>query len=237
MAHLRHRRQPLHRTARVHRVATPAEATGHLPLRQTLPPQLYARVEALKARYDPNDDKLETMRPMLAARQLTTRVFDAAGLALHNEVQETVLQLARAQDVRVRQDKLHDRRSGRRAQGRQRDPARQRGRLPRVGGDAARDRHRADAGARAAPGRWATSIRCASSRTPTTAPPASPPSPPPSGYARSSPGPQDDWLIAGRGQPASTTAARSRCSRWIGCSASTARSRRCAPRAYSVEGP
>ena len=46
------------------------------------------------------------MRPMLAARQLLARVFDAAGLAQHNEVQETVLQLARAQGVRVHQDKL-----------------------------------------------------------------------------------------------------------------------------------
>jgi len=78
----------------------------HLPLRQTLPPPLYARVEALKARYDPHDDKLESMRPMFAARQLVTRVFDASGLALHNEVQETVLELARAQHVRVRQNKL-----------------------------------------------------------------------------------------------------------------------------------
>jgi len=78
----------------------------HLPLRQALPPPLYARVEALKARYDPHDDKLETMRPMFAARQLTTRVFDAAGLAVHNEVQQSVLELARAQRVRVRQNKL-----------------------------------------------------------------------------------------------------------------------------------
>jgi uncharacterized protein YbaP (TraB family) len=78
----------------------------NLPLQQSLPPQLYARVEALKARYDPKDSKLEHMRPMLAARQLLSRVFDAAGLALHNEVQETVLQLAREQGVRVHQDKL-----------------------------------------------------------------------------------------------------------------------------------
>jgi uncharacterized protein YbaP (TraB family) len=82
------------------------KAPDHLPLRQTLPPALYARVEALKARYDPHDDKLESMRPMFAARQLVTRVFDASGLALHNEVQETVLALARAQHVRVRQNKL-----------------------------------------------------------------------------------------------------------------------------------
>ena len=78
----------------------------HLPLRQTLPPALYARVEALKARYDAHDDKLENMRPMFAAGQLLTRVFDAAGLARHNEVQEKVLALARAQNVRVRQNKL-----------------------------------------------------------------------------------------------------------------------------------
>jgi len=78
----------------------------HMPLRQALPPQLYARVEALQARYDPHDKKLEQMRPMLAARQLLTRVLDASGLALHNEVQETVLKLAREQGVRVHQDKL-----------------------------------------------------------------------------------------------------------------------------------
>jgi uncharacterized protein YbaP (TraB family) len=78
----------------------------NLPLRQTLPAPLYQRVEALKARYDPKDAKLENMRPMLAGRQLVARVFDAAGLAQHNEVQESVLQLAREQGVRVHQDKL-----------------------------------------------------------------------------------------------------------------------------------
>jgi uncharacterized protein YbaP (TraB family) len=55
-----------------------------LPLRETLPPQLYARVEALEARYDPHDSHLEELRPMLAAERLTTRVLDASGLALHN---------------------------------------------------------------------------------------------------------------------------------------------------------
>ena len=78
----------------------------NLPLNKTLPPQLYARVQALQARYDPHDKKLEQMRPMLAARQLLTRVFDASGLAVHNEVQETVLRLAREQGVSVHQDKL-----------------------------------------------------------------------------------------------------------------------------------
>lgn len=77
-----------------------------LPLRETLPPALYARVAALKARYDPHDPHLEELRPMLAAERLMTKVLDASGLALHNEVQKTVLELARAQGVRIRQDKL-----------------------------------------------------------------------------------------------------------------------------------
>jgi uncharacterized protein YbaP (TraB family) len=78
----------------------------HLPLRETLPPQLYARVALLKTRYLPRDSKLEQMRPMLAARELLTRVFDAAGLATRNEVQQEVLTLARQQGVRIHQDKL-----------------------------------------------------------------------------------------------------------------------------------
>jgi uncharacterized protein YbaP (TraB family) len=78
----------------------------HLPLREVLPPELYARVSALKARYDPHDTALEQMRPMFAARALLTRGFDASGLALRNEVQQEVLRLASRAGVRVHQDKL-----------------------------------------------------------------------------------------------------------------------------------
>src|SRR5579864_6269615 len=56
----------------------------NLPLSQSLPPQLYTRVEALRVRYAPHDNKLEQMRPMLAARELLNRVLDAAGLAVRN---------------------------------------------------------------------------------------------------------------------------------------------------------
>ena len=65
-----------------------------MPLREVLPPPLYARVEALKLRWMPHDNKLEQMRPMVAARELLTRVLDAAGLAIHTEVQKEVLRLA-----------------------------------------------------------------------------------------------------------------------------------------------
>ncbi|HXY76341.1 MAG TPA: TraB/GumN family protein [Steroidobacteraceae bacterium] len=78
----------------------------HMTLKQSLPAPLYARVESLKARYLPQDSALEEMRPMIAARELLTKVFDATGLALHNEVQAEVLTLARSAGVRVRQDKL-----------------------------------------------------------------------------------------------------------------------------------
>ena len=78
----------------------------NLPLSESLPPRLYARVEALRMRYAPHDNKIEQMRPMLAARELLTHVLDAAGLALRNEVQQEVLTLAARHGVRVHQDKL-----------------------------------------------------------------------------------------------------------------------------------
>ena len=78
----------------------------NLPLRESLPPHLYARVEALRIRYAPHDNKIEQMRPMLAARELLTHVLDAAGLAVHNEVQQEVLRLAARHGVRVHQNKL-----------------------------------------------------------------------------------------------------------------------------------
>ena len=78
----------------------------NLPLSQSLPAPLYARVEALRIRYAPHDNKIEQMRPMLAARELLNRVLDAAGLAVRNEVQQEVLNLAARHGVRVHQDKL-----------------------------------------------------------------------------------------------------------------------------------
>ena len=78
----------------------------NLPLSQSLPRPLYARVEALRIRYAPHDNKIEQMRPMLAARELLNRVLDAAGLAVRNEVQQEVLNLAARHGVRVLLDKL-----------------------------------------------------------------------------------------------------------------------------------
>ena len=66
-----------------------------MDLRQVLPPALYARFSALKARYAPKDSKLDELRPAFAAERLLDEALDATGLTVHNEVQQTVLRLAR----------------------------------------------------------------------------------------------------------------------------------------------
>jgi uncharacterized protein YbaP (TraB family) len=75
-------------------------------LRQVLPPALYARFAALKERYAPKDSRLNELRPAFAAERLLDEALDASGLTMHNEVQQTVLKLARKQGVRIHQDKL-----------------------------------------------------------------------------------------------------------------------------------
>jgi uncharacterized protein YbaP (TraB family) len=75
-------------------------------LQEVLPPPLYARFSALKARYAPKDNKLNELRPMVAAERLLEEALDASGLTMHNEVQRTVLKLARKQNVKIHQDKL-----------------------------------------------------------------------------------------------------------------------------------
>jgi uncharacterized protein YbaP (TraB family) len=78
----------------------------HLPLRAVLPPDLYARFSALKLRFAPNDRRIEELRPILAARRLYDDALSASDLTPRNDIQRTVLDLARRQSVPVRQDKL-----------------------------------------------------------------------------------------------------------------------------------
>jgi uncharacterized protein YbaP (TraB family) len=75
-------------------------------LHEVLPPQLYTRFAALKARYAPKDSKLDELRPGFAAQRLLDEALDASGLTIRNEVQRTVLKLARQHGVKIHQDKL-----------------------------------------------------------------------------------------------------------------------------------
>lgn len=82
------------------------KSPDHTRLQEQLPPQLYARFSALKARYAPRDNKLEELRPMLAGGKLLDDVLDVSGLTMRNEVQQTVLRLASKQGVKVHQTKM-----------------------------------------------------------------------------------------------------------------------------------
>jgi uncharacterized protein YbaP (TraB family) len=77
-----------------------------MDLQQVLPPDLYRRFSALKARYDPKDSHLDELRPGFAAERLLDAALEATGLTMHNEVQQTVLKLARSRGVQIHQDKL-----------------------------------------------------------------------------------------------------------------------------------
>ena len=77
-----------------------------MDLQQVLPPDLYKRFSALKERYAPRDSRLNELRPAFAAERLLDEALEASGLTMHNEVQQTVLKLARKQGVKVHQDKL-----------------------------------------------------------------------------------------------------------------------------------
>jgi uncharacterized protein YbaP (TraB family) len=82
------------------------KSPDHMKLQEQLPPPLYARFSALKARYAPKDSKLEELRPMLAGGRLLDDALNVSGLTMRNEVQKEVLKLASKQGVKVHQTKL-----------------------------------------------------------------------------------------------------------------------------------
>ncbi|MFZ0499035.1 MAG: TraB/GumN family protein [Steroidobacteraceae bacterium] len=79
---------------------------GHVPLQAVLPPALYARFSALKLRFAPRDHRIEQLRPILAARRLYDDALGASDLTPHNDIQQTVLRLARQESVPIHRDKL-----------------------------------------------------------------------------------------------------------------------------------
>jgi uncharacterized protein YbaP (TraB family) len=76
------------------------------PLKAVLPPALYARFSALKLRFAPHDRRIEQLRPIIAARRLYDEALTASDLTPRNDIQRTVLDLARRQNVPIHQDKL-----------------------------------------------------------------------------------------------------------------------------------
>src|SRR5580698_3884296 len=75
-------------------------------LKDTLAPALYARVMALSARYDAGDHRIERLKPVFAALRLYRQALNSAHLAPGDQAEATVLKLARAQKVPIRQEKV-----------------------------------------------------------------------------------------------------------------------------------
>jgi len=82
------------------------KSPDHMKLQEQLPPPLYERFSALRARYAPKDTKLEELRPMLAGGRLLDDALNVSGLTMRNEVQKEVLKLASKQGVKVHQTKM-----------------------------------------------------------------------------------------------------------------------------------
>lgn len=79
---------------------------NHLPLKAVVPPALYERFSALKLRFAPNDQRIERLRPILAARRLYDEALAASDLTSRNDIQRTVLELASQEHVAIHRDKL-----------------------------------------------------------------------------------------------------------------------------------
>ena len=79
---------------------------GGTRLRDWLQAPLYGRFETLKERYDAHDGRIEKLRPPFAALRLYRRALDAAGLTRRDEIERTVLGLARRRHIPITHARL-----------------------------------------------------------------------------------------------------------------------------------
>jgi uncharacterized protein YbaP (TraB family) len=70
-------------------------------LKDLLSPQLYARWEALKAKYIGHDSGVERLRPMVAANELYGKALAKSGLARNGMIWERVRSAAKKDNVRI----------------------------------------------------------------------------------------------------------------------------------------
>jgi uncharacterized protein YbaP (TraB family) len=67
---------------------------GGATLQQILPPQIYARWEAIKPYYFGDDRSVESWRPIVVALKLYQKALDKSGLTAKNDINKAVLKLA-----------------------------------------------------------------------------------------------------------------------------------------------
>ncbi len=75
---------------------------GDASLAEVLPAPLYARFDALRAKYARRDRKLDGLRPVFAAGRLFDAAVDRVGLTMENDVHERVIRLAKKRDLPIR---------------------------------------------------------------------------------------------------------------------------------------
>ena len=79
---------------------------GKETLKDWLPPGLYARLNALKARYKVSDNDIDKLTPVLAATRLYARALDISKLSSGDGIERSVIRLARKHNVQVTQTQL-----------------------------------------------------------------------------------------------------------------------------------
>jgi uncharacterized protein YbaP (TraB family) len=82
------------------------KSPDRLKLNVWLPAPLYARFEALKARFDAGDSSIEELRPSFAALRLYEHAVEAAGLTARDEVEQSVVKLAKRRRIPIRRSEL-----------------------------------------------------------------------------------------------------------------------------------
>jgi uncharacterized protein YbaP (TraB family) len=75
-------------------------------LAEVLPPDLYARFDALRTRYVPGDDGMLELRPLLAAGELWNAALKKSGLTLRIDIDDQVRRLAKQRRVEIAEPKL-----------------------------------------------------------------------------------------------------------------------------------
>ncbi len=79
---------------------------GGKRLKDVLPPDLYARFSALRAKYGESPDKWEHFRPLIAAAFLQHTAFHQAGLSTRVDLGAAMRTLAKKHDVRLEEIKI-----------------------------------------------------------------------------------------------------------------------------------
>jgi hypothetical protein len=76
------------------------------PLREAVPPELYARFQKLKAKYMPNNKDIELRRPRVAASTLYGTAIAASGLTTRAMIHDEVHRLARKRRIKITEPTL-----------------------------------------------------------------------------------------------------------------------------------